>query len=306
LGDTETLGIRADQTAEAPAGTAVIALIVKEFSRQAVTEQARLKSQLEALVAIAIQPLAPADRIVLETPDGLVVVVLGDPGDALDVAERAQAGAADLPLAVAVNHGPVKSITDTSGGARFVGDGLVSALTLANLATRGRLLVSRAFRDSLANVAPHRARKLHSVGALTDANLRTHELFTPDPAAAMVERQRLMIAGGLAVFGILGAGVAIRAMRSGGQASIQFDISPQGDIFVNGELKGTSPPLTRVALRPGVHAIEVRNSGHAPLRLELNLKPAEEAKVTHAFGARRAARKEGDSLVEELWRRMNR
>lgn len=289
-------------------GVSVVAFSLKNFSRQPVAEQARQKAQLEALAAIATQPLEAADRMVLEAPEGLCIVVLADPGDALGVAERAQAGAADLPLCIAVNHGPVKPITDPSGGTRFVGDGLLSAVTLANLATRGRLLVSRSFRDALASLAPHHARKLNSVGALTDATLRAHELFTPDPAAAGLERRRLMIAGGLATLVILGAGVGIRTIRSGASQSalIQFDITPHGDVFVNGELKGTSPPLMQVAVKPGVHAIEVRNGDHAPLRLELNLKAAEEAKVKHTFVGRRPARKEGDSYLEELWRRMKR
>lgn len=286
-----------------PAGWSVIALLLKEFSRQAVAEQARLKSQLEALVAIAVQPLSPEGRIVLDAPEGLVVVVLANPNEALAVAERAQAGAADLPVCLAVNYGPVKAMKDASGAPRLVGDGILSAVTLANLATRGRMLLSRPFREAVVRIAPHRARTLVSVGAFTDATVRSHELFTIDPRAAILSRRRLIAGGGLAVLGIVGAGIAVRVMRER-PAVIQFEISPRGDIFVDGVMKGRSPPVNRIEVSPGSHTIEVRNEPHAPLKLEMRLRSAEEVRVSHAFGTRRAERKEGDSFVEDIRRRL--
>lgn len=294
-----------DKTREpvaAPQGRSVIALILREFSRQPVAEQARLKSQLEALVAFAIQPLDADERIVLEAPDGLVVVVLASPEDALDVAERAQAGTADLALCIAVNHGPVKAAEP--GGTRILGDGVISAVMLANLATRGRLLISRPFREALGAIAPHRVSSLMAVGALTDSTVRTHEVFTPDPRTAVSRRRRLVAFGSVAVLAILGTGVAARMARTK-PAVIEFEITPQGDIFLDGELKGRSPPLVRLAVSPGAHTVEVRNDPHAPLRLKLSLKPAEEMTVTHKFPSRKE-RKEGDSFVEDIWRRLTR
>jgi hypothetical protein len=190
-----------------------------------------------------------------------------------------------------------------SGAPRFAGDGIVSALALANLATRGRSVVSRSFREALAAVAPQRAKALVSLGAMTDATLRTHELFTPDPRVASARRRRLVLGGGVAACGILATGVAARVMREK-PAVIEFDITPQGDIYVDGELRGTSPPMTRLAVGPGARLIEVRHDPYAPLRLQMNLKPAEEMKVTHAFSTRRQ-RREGDSFVEDVWRRLS-
>lgn len=300
------LGDQAGPSAAGRAGCHVVAAILKEFLPQPVAEQARLKSRLEALVAFGLQKLSSAQRIVLETPEGLVIVVLTGAADALEIAERVQAGAADLPLCMAVNYGPVRAGADGGPSPRFVGDGILSALTLANLATRGRLLVSRSFRDSLAAAEPHRAKALVSVGALTDATVRTHEIFTPDPRAVTERRRRFMVAGGAAIVAILGFGVAARGLRTK-PAFIELEITPRGEIFVDGELKGESPPLKRLAVAPGAREIEVRNPPHAPLRLQTNLKPAEEMKVTHAFPVRKPApRKEGDSFVEDLWRRLTR
>ena len=297
--------------APAPLEVSVIAFSLKNFSRQPVAEQARQKAQLEAAVALAIQPLRVDERVVLDSPDGLVVAVRGDPEDALQVAERGQVACADLPVCIALNHGPLKLVAESAGREEMVGDGIVAAMTLASLATRGRVLASRAFRDALAAAAPHRASELGAAGAFTDAEVRTHELFTVDPAARPARRRRFMLMGGAAALGLVAAGVSARMIRSASKrpAVLAFDVSPNGDIYVDGQLRGESPPLVRLEVAPGPHTIEVRNERHPPLRLELTLRPGEEIKVKHAFaGARkgdRRARKEGkdDSYIGELRRR---
>src|SRR5207302_1354459 len=86
------------------------------FARRPVTEQARMRAQLDAVVAVTSAELAPASRIVLEASDGIAVVVLADPAGALRLAERAMAAvAAGLPLSVGINHGAVQT---TRSGAR--------------------------------------------------------------------------------------------------------------------------------------------------------------------------------------------
>lgn len=300
-------GALAEQPAAQTRGQArfsVVALTLRQFSQHPVAEQTRLKAQLEALTAIAIQRVVPSDRLVLDTLDGLVVVVLSSAEEAVKVAESAHDGAADLPLCIALSYGPVKASGDGAAGARFVGDGIVSALTLAGLATRGRMLLSRPFRDALAQSAPHRIRGLSPAGALTDASLRSHEVFTVDPNATASVRRRFMAITGAAVIAILAIGIGARVLHSK-PGVIQLEISPEGEVFVDGQLKGKSPPLTRVAVSPGVHTIEVQNGSYAPLRLELNLKPGEELKVAHSFGGRRP-RQEGDSFLEDVWRRLSR
>ena len=292
------------QAVPIPEGFSVIALLLRDFPRLSVTEQTRLKGELEALTANSVQRLALSDRLVLDTHEGLVVIVLSGPVDALEAAQSVMQGMGELPLCIAVNFGPVKRTADEPARARFMGDGIVSAITLANLATRGRLLLSRPFRDALATVAPQRLGSLLAVGALTDASLRSHELFTVDPVAVAGVRRRLLMGAGAAALGILSIGIATRLLRTR-PALIEFEITPHGEVFVDGEPKGRTPPLRHLTVSPGAHTIEVRNDSYAPLRLQMNLKPAEEMKVTHAFGGRRP-RKEGDSFVEDLWRRLTR
>lgn len=293
-------------TETAAAEASVIGLVIREFARQPVAEQAKCKAQLEALAAIAIEPLRAADRVVLESPAGLVVALLDAPEQALEVAERAQAGAADLPLCIGVNHGPVKLGADPGGGETLIGDGIVGAVTLANLATRGRFLVSRSFHEALAACAPHRASELRPVGVVTDDNVRTHELFTLDPAARSLRKRRLTIIAAMGGVGAVGAGLAVRMGLSSAKrpAIVAFQIAPQGEIFIDGELKGRSPPLTRLEISPGAHTIEVRSAGFAPLRLDINLKPAEEVKVTHEFTKKGRPPSKGERFIEDLRKRL--
>ena len=126
-------------TAYAPALASVIVLKVREFARRPVAEQAKLKAQLEALVALLIQPLPAAGRIVLDAPDAVAIAILDRPENALALAERAQAASADLPLCIGVNYGPVMPVPDAQRGPGLVGDGLAAGIQLANAATHGRL-----------------------------------------------------------------------------------------------------------------------------------------------------------------------
>src|SRR5262245_40130718 len=138
-------------------------LRIQEFARRPVSEQARLRAQLAAVVAVTAAEIEPARRIVLDASDGVAVVVLGDPPGALRLAERALAAvAAGLPLSAGLNHGAVQ-IAENGGGGRgkgknrgegMAGDGIAVAASVAEFATPPRLLASRAFRDALADAAP--------------------------------------------------------------------------------------------------------------------------------------------------------
>jgi len=291
-----------------------IVLKLREFIRKPVTEQVRLKARLEALVGEVIRPLPASARIVLDVPDGAAIVALGSPKDALDIAERSQAGAGDLPLCIGVNYGPVKPVADDFRGQGLVGDGLVTAMTLSQATNPGRLLASRSFHEALEASAPGRARELKHAGTFTDASLRTHELYTLDPRAARAYQRRRIALGLFTVIAILAAGFGVRAMRSITApapvpppapmvtapapppapvaapvlpAVIEFAIRPQGDVYVDGLPKGTSPPLARLEVSPGSHIIEVVHGKFAPVRLEVDLAPSEVVTVKHAFVQKR-------------------
>jgi class 3 adenylate cyclase len=194
----------------------VVFLKIQEFARRPVQEQTRLRAQLEAVVAVTSAELASAGRVVLDAADGAAIVVLADPGGALRLAQRAlSATAAGLPLCIGINHGAVQIASGGRGAEGLTGDGISVAASVAEFASPTRLLISRSFRDALADIAPGTEVGLFLAGVFTDASLRTHELFTPDRHAAERRRKRLIALGAAAVIAIVGAGVAVRVSSGG-------------------------------------------------------------------------------------------
>ena len=268
----------------------VIFLKIQEFTRKPVAAQARLRAQLEAIVAVSTAAFPPEERILLDTISGAAIVVLGNPKGALEVAERSLEAATGLPLCIGVNHGPIKVATSEGGEQVLEGDGIASADTVADFSTPSLLLVSRSFRDALAEAAPDLEASLRPAGTFTDARVRAHELLTPMKDAAVSRRRRFLAMGVVSVVGLLGTGVVVRDAvkknaKSGPPSVLMFDISPRGDIFIDGDAKGKTPPLTQLRISPGSHTIEVRNGSNPPLTLDVDLKPGEQMTITHSFSS---------------------
>lgn len=66
-------------------------------------------------------------------------------------------------------------------------------------------------------------------------------------------------------------------------ATITFAIAPWGEVFINNQSKGISPPLTRLELPPGPVRIEIRNTGARPLVKELVLDEGKAVRLKHKF-----------------------
>jgi hypothetical protein len=287
------------------ATASVVSLALPDFPGRPVAEQARLKARLEALIARAIEPLAAADRIVADTPDGAALVVLAPPVDALLLARHARRAAREEPeplaLRIGVSHGPIGLATDAAGEVQLLGDAIGSGASITPFAEPGQLIASRAFRDALAADDAERAARLRPAGTVTDPALRAHELFAFEPggdtetvAIASPQRRRLLLVAAVSAAGLVGAGFAVRgwrraAARAKRPGAIALAITPWGEVRVDGEAKGRTPPLKRIELVPGKHTIEVRHPQNAPLTLEVDISPGEELTVRHAFATPRPA-----------------
>ena len=196
----------------------VVFLKIQDFARRAASEQARLRAQLEAVVAVTVAEIAPARRVVLEAGDGIAVAVLGDPHGALRLAERAlAASAAGLPLSAGLNHGAVQVVGTNGGNGGMTGDGIAVAAAIAEFAAPSKLLASRAFRDALAERAPGLEARLVAAGTFTDPGLRGHELFSPDRGALARRRRRYAAASMLLVVALVGGGIGARIAKDGRQ-----------------------------------------------------------------------------------------
>ena len=67
------------------------------------------------------------------------------------------------------------------------------------------------------------------------------------------------------------------------KAVMALAISPWGEVLVDGNRVGVSPPLATLQLEPGKHEVEIRNQGFAPYRETVNLKPGASIKIRHKF-----------------------
>ncbi|MCU0950828.1 MAG: protein kinase [Burkholderiaceae bacterium] len=68
-----------------------------------------------------------------------------------------------------------------------------------------------------------------------------------------------------------------------GDGYVALAVSPWGEVVVNGATRGVSPPLTRLQLPPGVHAVEIRNGAAPPLKARVEVKPGQTIALQHRF-----------------------
>jgi hypothetical protein len=189
----------------------VVFLKIQDFARRPATEQARLRAQLQAVVAVTAAEIPPAGRVMLDAADGAAIVVLDDPRAALRLAERAlNAVAVGLPLSAGLNHGALQ-LAGRKGGEGMTGDGIAVAAAIAAFAGASRVLVSRSFRDAVAEARPGAEASLGSAGTFTDPGLRTHEVFTPNERALARRSRRYSFVGLVLVLALVGAGITMRS-----------------------------------------------------------------------------------------------
>lgn len=277
---------------------------IADFDGRPVAVQAHLKEGLEDRVRAAIAELPAAERIVLDAADGIALVILGEPARALDIAQSLRTGTGNERLQVGVNHGPV-AITARDAGAMVFGDGLGGAAAAAGFATDGRLLVTVPFAKMLEATRPDRAYELVPAGEFTDARVRLHAFYTPEPQRLLARRNRFAAYALAGMLGILLLGIVARQVNvryfPPRPAIVEFIVKPHGYVVVDGIAHGRAPPLRDLELSPGRHHVQVRNGGYPPLDFRVNLEPGERMTVTHSFAGEREMAKPGG-----FWRDLRR
>jgi hypothetical protein len=192
-------------------------LKIQEFARRPATEQARLRAQLHAVVAVTAADIPPAGRVMLDAADGAVIVVLDDPRAALRLAERAlTAVAVGLPLSAGLNHGAIQ-LAGRKGGEGMTGDAISVAAAVAAFAGQARVLASRSFRDAMAEVAPGREAALAPAGTFTDPGLRAHEVFTPNERWVGRRSRRYSVTAVILAVALIGGAIVGRSSTPGQQ-----------------------------------------------------------------------------------------
>jgi len=73
------------------------------------------------------------------------------------------------------------------------------------------------------------------------------------------------------------------AATAAGDGFVALAVSPWGEVVVNGATRGVSPPLTRLALPPGVHSVEIRNGAAPPLTARVEVRSGQTVALQHRF-----------------------
>lgn len=73
------------------------------------------------------------------------------------------------------------------------------------------------------------------------------------------------------------------AEDSAATGTVRLSVLPWGEIHINGNQYGVSPPLRDIALKPGTYKIEIRNPGFASYLQVVEITPGEEIRIQHRF-----------------------
>ncbi len=66
-------------------------------------------------------------------------------------------------------------------------------------------------------------------------------------------------------------------------ALARLSIKPWGEVYVNGEARGVSPPLKTISLVAGEYSFEIRNGDYPIHKVRIKLKSGEVYRINHAF-----------------------
>jgi class 3 adenylate cyclase len=164
----------------------VLFLDIADYSQKPVAEQLQLKQGFNQALGVALEHVAPRDRIILDTGDGAAITFMGDPEDALFASMAMRDLATNVPVRSGVNLGPVRLVKDLNGQMNIIGDGINVAQRVMSFARPGQLLVSRSFYEVVSCLSRDYASLFRHEGSRTDKHVRAHEVYavvgaTPSP-----------------------------------------------------------------------------------------------------------------------------
>jgi class 3 adenylate cyclase len=176
---------------EAPNRTLVCSVLFVDivgYSKKGVGDQVKLKRAFNDMLTSALEPVAPRDRVVVDTGDGAAITFLGDPEGALFVALAVLDKVGEVPVRLGINLGPVSLMKDINGRDNVVGDGINSAERVMSFAAPGQVLVSRAFFEVMSLLSADYAALFKQEKSRTDKHNRAHDLYAVTDAVRVGRR----------------------------------------------------------------------------------------------------------------------
>jgi class 3 adenylate cyclase len=156
----------------------VLFIDIVAYSKQPVAEQYEVKRRFNGMLAGALALLKRYDRVIVDTGDGAAIVFLGDPEDALVAGVAMREHAAQMPMRMGINLGPVKLITDLNDQVNVIGDGINVAQRVMSFAEPGQLLVAAHYHDVVSRLSAEYANLFQREGRRQDKHVREHEVYS--------------------------------------------------------------------------------------------------------------------------------
>jgi eukaryotic-like serine/threonine-protein kinase len=69
-------------------------------------------------------------------------------------------------------------------------------------------------------------------------------------------------------------------------ATLILAVAPRGEVYIDGEHHGATPPLKALDLEPGMHRIEIRNGSRKPFVTYVTLNAGDERRIRHDFSVK--------------------
>ena len=157
-------------------------------AKMSVEAQLRAKTSLNDVLSRALAQVPAADRIVLDTAEGVAIAFIGGAQACFGFAAHLREGQhppsdAALSIRAGINHGPVRLIKDTSGHPNLIGDGIDVGQRIVRFADPGQILVSRPYHDAITALDPQYRRCFDFLGPRTDQQVRSHDVYALNAAA---------------------------------------------------------------------------------------------------------------------------
>lgn len=164
--------------------TVLFADIVK-FSERGVADQQSIKENFNTVVGATIANIAPIDRLMLDTGDGIAICLFGDPEEGMFAALNLREGfAGQRPIGIpeylvriGLNLGPIKVVTDLNGRFNAIGDGINVAQRVMNFAEPGQVLCARSYYEIVSRLSDDFLRLFEYCGVRHDKHVREHDVY---------------------------------------------------------------------------------------------------------------------------------
>ncbi len=169
----------------------VLFIDIVNYSMSTVPDQLAMKEAFIDLLVEAIQNVAPADRIMVDTGDGAGIAFIGDPEDALftalslrDAIESGQVKVGEPGFVrMGINLGPLKVVRDINGHTNMIGDAVNDAQRVMSFSEPGQVLVSHSYYDIISRFSRDYSKLFVHEGMRHDKHVREHEIYRFGPVA---------------------------------------------------------------------------------------------------------------------------